>query len=125
MKRSLIIAAVLAAGLAGCASAPSVPDTPQQAVYAAKSAYETALTAAVAYKNLPTCSATRPAPCSHPDLVAQLRKADTVAAASLDAAEAAARTPLVSPSATGRAVQAAQAALAAMTSLITNMGVTQ
>jgi hypothetical protein len=125
MKRSLILAVVLAAGLAGCASAPSAPDTPQQAVYAAKSAYATALTAAVAYKRLPACSVTRPAPCSHPDLVAQLQKADNVAAASLDAAEAAARTPLVSATATGQAVRAAQAALNAMTSLVANLGVTQ
>lgn len=120
-----LITLALAAALAGCASAPATPDTPQQAVFAAKSAYATALTAAVAYKRLPTCSPTRPAPCSHPDLVAQLQKADIVAAASLDAAEAAARTPLVGATATGRAVQAAQAALAAMTSLVASLGVTQ
>lgn len=121
MKRSLIIV-TLAAALAGCASTPS---TPQQAVFAAKSTYATALTAAVAYRRLPVCSDTRPVPCSHPALVQQLQKADTVAAASLDAAEAAARTPIVSATATDRAIQAAQAALAALTSLITNLGVTQ
>lgn len=124
MKRHLI-ALTLALALVGCGTTVATPDTPAQAVYAAKSAYATALTAAVAYKRLPACSATRPVPCSHPDLVAQLQKADNVAAASLDAAEAAARTPLVSATATGRAVQAAQAALAAMTSLVANLGVTQ
>ncbi|MCC2632125.1 MAG: hypothetical protein K0S48_11 [Ramlibacter sp.] len=124
MKHLIVLA--LAASLAGCASMPSAaPDTPQQAVYAAKSAYATALTAAVAYKKLPACSATRPAPCSQPALVQQLQRADIVAAASLDAAEAAVRTPLVSPTAAGRAVQAAQAALSAMNALVTGLGVTQ
>lgn len=123
MKRSLI-ALMLAASLAACANMPGgAPETPEQAVFAAKSTYATALTAAVAYKRLPACSATRPMPCSEPALVAQLQKADNVAAAALDAAEAAARTPRVGSTVTAKAVQAAQASLAAMTSLVASLGV--
>jgi hypothetical protein len=121
MKRSLIALAFVAA-LAGCGSTRSAPDTPQQAVFAAKSAYATALTGAVAYKRLPQCSATAKLPCSEPVLVAQLQKADNVAAAALDAAEAAVRTPRVGDTAAAKAVQAAQASLAALTSLVASLG---
>lgn len=121
MKRSLM-AACLAVALAGCASV-SAPTTPEQAVFAAKSSYATALTAAVAYKRLPTCSDTVKMPCKETALLVQLQKADTVAAAALDAAESAARTPRVGATATQRALSAAQAALASLTTLVSQLGV--
>lgn len=122
MKARLMIAA-LAVALAGCASGP--PATPEAAVFAAKSSYEVALTAAVAYKRLPVCSATVKMPCSEPALVAQLQKADITASAALDAAETAARTPRVGTTATEKALDAARAALAAFSSLVATLGVKQ
>jgi hypothetical protein len=121
MKKALALLAC-AVALAGCSTTGALPETPQQAVFAAKSTYSTALTAAVAYKRLPACSAAVKPPCSDPAMVAQLQKADNVAAAALDAAEAAARTPQIGQSAAARAVQAAQASLAALTTLIAQLG---
>jgi uncharacterized protein YcfL len=117
---------VLAAGLlAGCASTTGSTSTssPQQIVFAAKSGYATALTAAVAYKRLPACATPAVLPCSDQTIVAQMQKADNVAAASLDAAESAVRTPAVSASARDRAIAAANAALAAMNALVISIGV--
>lgn len=116
--KSVILAAVVA--LAGCASTAS--STPAQTVFAAKSAYATALTAAVAYESLPRCAPAPRQPCSDAAVVAQLRKADNVAAAALDAAQAAVRTPVIGTDATSKAVQAASSALAALTSLVTSLG---
>jgi hypothetical protein len=120
VKTSFITLALVAA-LAGCAA---VPDTPEQTVFAAKTGYAVALSAAAAYKNLPVCSEKVPVPCRQPAVMAQIQKADIVAAASLDAAEAAARTPSVGATATARAIQAANAALAALQSLVASLGVT-
>lgn len=114
---------ILCAALAGCAT--TAPSTPAQTVFAAKSAYAAVLTAAVSYESLPRCSATQPAPCSSPELVAQLRKADNTAAAALDAAETAVRTPLVGPTAQARAIEAATAALAALQAVVTNLQLTK
>ena len=116
MKRHLIVVALLsmvALVLPGCAT---TPETPQQAVFAAKAGYATALTAAVAYKNLPDC-AKAPAPCSDRVMVAQVRKADDVAIAALDASESAVRTPGFGESIVASAVAAAKAALAAFLSI--------
>lgn len=118
MKRSLI-ALALAAALASCASTGT---TPAQTVFAAKSAYAGVLTAAVAYESLPRCSETRPQPCSSPALVEQLRKADNTAAAALDAAETAVRTPAVGTDATSKAIQTANLALAALQALVITVG---
>lgn len=124
MKKSLIMLIAAAALAVGCASTGPV-QTPAQAVFAAKGSYNAALTVAVAYKRLPRCSDAQPAPCSKPELIAQLQKADNVAAAALDAAEAAVRTPLVGATATARALSAAQAALAALTAMVANLAVTK
>ena len=121
MKRSIFVAAFAAALLAGCASTTSTgsagavppplpalssPDA-QRAVFAAKSSYATALTAAVAYRRLPACTSTQRAPCSDAGVVAQLQRADTVAAMAMDAAEAAVRTPTVGAGPRDSAIQAA------------------
>jgi hypothetical protein len=120
MRRSLTILTLAAALAAGCASTSST--TPAQVVFATKGAYATALTAAVAYESLRRCAPAVPKPCSDPDLVAQIRKADNVAAAALEAAEAAVRTPAIGTTARDRAIQAAQAALAAFSALVTSLG---
>ena len=119
MKRFLL-AAVMAASLAGCAAI--APESPQQAVFQVKSGYATALTAAVAYKKLPGCKVPVQQPCSDAKVVAQMQKADNVAAGALDAAEAAVRTPGFGKNAVTSALGAARAALAAFVSITSTVG---
>lgn len=114
--KHLILAFALA--LAGCAGIPGAgtPEQAQRTAFAAKSAYVVALEEAVKYKRRPACPAVQP--CADPAIVAQLQKADTVAAAAVDAAESAARTATVGATARDRAIQAASAALAAFSALL-------
>ena len=124
--RALVLAITVA--IAGCGTAPQASAidsaSAQRAVYVAKSGYAATLTVAVAYKKLPQCSVTVRLPCSDATIVAQLQRADKVTAMSLDAAEAAVRTPALSAAAITDAVNAANAALAAFTSITTNLRVT-
>lgn len=124
MKRFLAIIGLAAGLLAGCASTPG-GTSPQQVVFAAKSGYAATLTAAVAYKRLPACAPTVPLPCSDAAIVAQLQKADNVAATSLDAAEAAVRTPQIGATAVDRAIAAANAALSALNAIVATLGVSK
>jgi hypothetical protein len=101
----------------GCASTA----TPQQSVFAAKSGYEVALTAAVAYRALPACTATVKPPCNDPAVVAQLQKAQPAARTALDAAESIVRSPSFGDDVVKSAVTAAQAALAAFTSITSKL----
>lgn len=110
--------AVLIFVVAGCASNGS---SPQQAVFAAKGAYEVALTTAVAYKALPVCApATRPV-CSDPAIVAQLQRAQPAVRAALDAAEGAVRDPKFGWNAADTAVIAAQASLNAFVAITSTL----
>lgn len=135
----MFIAFVLAFAVAGCAGTPTVASPPvvadgaaipagttnaqaERIVFTAKSTYQTVLTAAVAYKNLRPCSATVTAPCSDPAIVAQMQKADTVAGAAIDAAEAAVRVPSLGTSARDKAIQTANSALAALSVLVSSIG---
>lgn len=120
MKRFASI--VLGLALAALASCATTTNTPAQTVFAAKSAYAAALTAAVSYESLRRCAPAVPQPCSSPELVAQIRKADTTASAALDAAETAVRTTAVTDDARSKAVQTANLALAALQALLTNLG---
>lgn len=95
----------------------------EQIVFTAKSTYRGVLIAAVAYKNLHACGAGVAQPCSDPAIVAQLQKADTVAAGALDAAEAIVRTPSAGTTARDMAIQTANSALAALSALVTSVGV--
>lgn len=133
-RRSNLAALALAVALAGCASTTTTPtDTTvvttigspaaQRAVFTAKSVYAGMLTAAVTYKELRRCSPTVPQPCSDPAVVAQLQKADVVASVALDAAEAAVRTPQIGNAAVDAAVAAANSALAALSALVSTLGV--
>lgn len=137
MKKPLI-ATALALVLVGCGSPPnSVPSPPsstassptsvagataERTVFAAKSAYATALAAAVAYKKLAACSVIVKPPCSDPAILAQIQKADNVTAGALDAAEAAVRTPSVGTTARDTAINAATASLAALNALVATIG---
>lgn len=108
---------VACAGTGGINSAES-----QRTVFAMKEAYKGVLVEAVKYESRPRCSATITTKCSKPEVVAQLRKADTVASAALDAAEAAVRTPDIGGDAITKSVQTANAALAALSALLPLLG---
>lgn len=126
----LILTVVALAGCGAVGGGTSPPGgtvagvSAERAVFATKTAYEAALTAAVAYKNLPVCATPAKPPCSNPAIVTQLRKADNVAAGALDAAEAAVRTPSIGTTARDQAVNAANAALAALQAVLTTTGAT-
>lgn len=98
--------------LSACASAPQ---SPSQAVFSAKQSYAVALTAAVAYKNLPPCP-TASKVCSDPKVVAQLQAADNAAAVLLDGAENTVRMPGAGMNAQ-TAVKAAEQAVAAFSTI--------
>jgi hypothetical protein len=118
---TLIVAACMAvAGLSGCAATGG--STPAQTVFQAKSTFDTALTAAVAYKRLPACSATVKAPCSDRKVVDQLAKAGNAADVALDAAEMAVRTPGFGQDITSTAVSAASAAVRAFAAIAAQLG---
>jgi uncharacterized protein YcfL len=121
MHRSRALILSIALAVAGCAST-TTSTTPAQTVFAAKSAYATALTAAVAYKRLPACSSTQPMPCSDAGVVQQLQRADNVAASALDAAESAVRTPAIGADARSKAIQTATVALQALQAITTTIG---
>lgn len=116
--------AVSIGGLAGCAAARPGSLTPESTVYATKSGYAVALQVAVAYKGLPACKTPPVLPCSDPALVARLQKADTAAFATLEAAELAVRSG-GNTNARDRAIAAAEAAVAAFTSLTSSIGATK
>lgn len=125
LLRTALLTVALASllGFSACSTDPktTTAQTPAQTVYEAKSGYLVALSAAVAYKRLPACGA-NPPPCSRPAVVAQLQKADDVAAGALNAAETAARTPGLSDSTVSASAVAAKAALEAFTSITLSLG---
>lgn len=127
MKRVLLLA--LLPALAGCGAKvagtalPPAPQSPAQAVYEATGAYAGALAAAVAYRQLPACGAVgAPVVCADPAVVAKLRAADTVAEATLHAAQVTVTTG-ASAGVQAEAVAAAQGAVASLTVLTTTLGV--
>ena len=133
MSRSNLAALILVSALVGgCASVTPTPGndstttvlssaSAQRTVFTAKSAYAGLLQVAVTYKELKPCGPGISQPCSDPAIVAQIQRADNVAAVALDAAEAAVRTPQVGATAQDRAIATANAALAALSALLTNL----
>lgn len=118
MKR--LFSLILAVSLAACSSMPG-GRSPQETVFVAKTAYASALVVAVEYRKLPVCTTPPVALCHDAALLAQIQKADNVAAASLDAAESAVRTTAVSADARSKAIAAANVALAALQALTVNL----
>lgn len=109
------LAALALAILAACSTTPT---SPQQSVYAIQGAYASALTVAVAYKNLPPCG--RPASpvlCADAAIVTKLQRADDAAYPALQAAQEIVRTSGIgtSVSATIDAAQRAVSAFVAIT----------
>ncbi len=124
--KGLSVALLLA--LAGCGAQvagttlPPAPKSPAQAVYEATGAYAGALSAAVAYRQLPACgSAGAPKLCADPAVVARLRAADMVAEATLHSAQVTV-TSGASAGVQAEAVAAAQGAVASLTALTTAIG---
>jgi len=110
----------LAALLLTLAACATTPQSPAQAVFLAKTDYAAALTAAVAYKRLPSCETAPPPLCSRPATVMQLQKADDAANALLNGAEITVRT---GGSNLDMAITAATQAVAAFTSITKTLGV--
>lgn len=107
MLAALVVAVTLALG--ACAT---TADTPSQKVFAATQVYNTALTAAVTYKKLPSCESASQ-PCSDKSVVATLQKADTVAYEALKSAQTVVRNPQSSSSSLQAAALWAQEAASA------------
>ncbi len=113
-----LLAVLILTTVAACAGV-SAPQSPAQAVYAAKQSYAVALTAAVAYKRLPTCP-TATKVCSDPKIVSQLQKIDTASSALLDGAEATVRS---GGTGAALAITAAEQAVAAFTTITSTLQV--
>lgn len=123
--RTLLLIAVLA--LVGCetvqaptttAAAPNAAVT----VYAAKGAYEVALTAAVAYAELPRCKPdAKLSVCSSQPVVDQLVRSRNVARDALASAESAVRTPGFGVDVLTTAAASAEAAVKALTTITTTL----
>ena len=116
----ILIASMVGAIAFGCAVAPQ---TPAQAVYATQGAYASALTIAVAYKQLPDC-ARPPTPklCSDRATVVKLQEADDKAYAALQAAQTLVRNPNAGFN-LQTAIAAANAAVGLLTQITTTLPV--
>lgn len=85
--RTLLAALLMSVVLSAC-SVPVAPKTPAGIVFDIRAGYDASvLGPAAAYNSLPRCPVADRSPCSDPEAIAQIRKADAAAAATLDAAE--------------------------------------
>ena len=99
------------------------PQTPAQGVYAVQGAYASALTIAVAYKQLPPCGLpTSPKLCSNASVVTKLQAADNAAYAALSAAQVTVATPGAGLNAQ-TAIVAAEQAVQALTAITNQLQV--
>lgn len=115
MKR-LFFAVSIALTLSSCTTA----ETPAQKVFAASSAYDTALTVAINYKQLPVCGqSTSPIVCSDKEVVATLQRADNVAFEGIKAAQAIVRNPTTTVNAKEVATTWAKEAVTSFTKILT------
>ncbi len=123
MKKYLLLLFVpLVVGFSGCSTTTPIMDqaTAERGVFEAKAAYEVALTAAVAYKRLPSCGPSKP-PCSTPAIVAQLQHAQPAARSALDAAQAAVTSKDFGANIVSTAVSSANAAVSAFAAITTSL----
>lgn len=113
-----------AVALAGCSAGPS-PSTvsPETTVFQAKLGYSAALGIAVRYNALPRCAPAAPVVCSDQSVVLQLRKADAVAGAALDAAESTVRMPGVNSSLALAAAKSAVESVKVLQTVISVYGI--
>lgn len=113
---AILPALILIALLTACVT----PKSPAQAVYQAQGSYASALTVAVAYKQLPRCAPLAPVICSEPAIVSKLQVADDVAFSALSSAQAIAREPGAGLSAQ-TAITAAEAAVSAFLAITSGL----
>lgn len=103
-----IFLAGAAFALSGCvgglSASPSV--SAQRTVYSAENDFTIALKVAIAYEQLPACSAAQKFPCSEPSTVTKITAAAKAARASLATAEAAVRSHSNAQAMTTAALQA-------------------
>jgi starvation-inducible outer membrane lipoprotein len=116
MFKKLALTLALIFGLTACGG---MPQNQQQTVFEIKSSYGVALNVAANYAELPACTASRGQPCSDPQAVAQLKKAEPAARATLDAAENAVRTPGFGNNVVNSSITAAREALKAFSVIVT------
>lgn len=117
--RLFFLPVALALFLGACAGA----ETPAQTVFAVKERYRVVLDLANRYEDLKRCNVPdAPIACSDPKAVDIIRKADLVADAALDEAEAVVRDPNASESALNLAVRSAEGAVATFASLVADLG---
>lgn len=110
MIRQIVAVALSLAVLGACAQ------TPQQAVYEAKSSY------VATGKTVLACAAISGSPCASDTGKAAIKKADTAAFATIDAAETTVRTPGVTDSAISFAVAAVTNAVKAFVEIVSALG---
>lgn len=118
MKALIVILALVQAACA------TTPQTPAQSVYAVQGAYASALSIAVAYKQLPACQQGAPVLCSDRAVVEKIQTADDQAFAALNAAQAIVRTPNAGLNAQ-TAIVAAQQAVQVLASITSTLKVKQ
>ena len=100
-------------GFGGCGSAPVSQETAEQAVYAVKATYATALKVAVTYKRLPRCgTAGALSLCSDPAIILKVQNADNAAFAAIKAMDDTVRTKGFADSLFSQALIAARGAVA-------------
>jgi hypothetical protein len=102
--------------IAGCNVFGTKPSNPQQAVFEVKQSYELALSVAVAYDNLPACTA-GVVVCSTQAGKMKVKVAKDAASPAIQAAEDAVRDPSFSASESGAIIATAQAAVVALTAI--------
>lgn len=119
MKKFLVLSFV---ALVGCASV--VIDTPAQRVFAATQAYNAALSVAVAYRNLPPCTApVKQVVCADKGVVATIQKADIVAFEALKSAQTVVRATGQTESSLQAAVRWATEAIGAFSRITATLSV--
>ena len=115
MKKFAVL--LFAALLTACVSTPTGTKNPQLQVYSIKQNYDTALTVAVAYDNLPACVSGVKAVCSEHTVKVKLKQAKDVASPAIQAAENAVRDPTFDASTSQAVVAAANQAVIALTAI--------
>lgn len=118
MKLTAALALAFILLLPGCNTTPaSSSPSPQNAVFAAKNAYEAALIVAVRYAETPRCPVGAPI-CSDQKVVEIIRTSNNSARTALDAAEKTVRDPAFNTDTKTAAATAATNAVTAMQSIL-------
>lgn len=112
--------------LGACASTQPSVQSPQQRIYALKADYLAPQTAMARYAQLPRCKSSSwlsKEPCSKPEAVSEMRKANAEAVAALDAAEQVVRNPKSTANSAELALAAASRAVDVVRNVLSNYGV--